>query len=134
MLIGMAVGEAGVDNRVVLVGTDDARLADQIMSAAVAVGLPAEWGADGVDVLALAESAGEPLVVFLDSALGGLSARECCESLRNTVSFPRDCPIYLLTDEPIPAQKLEKLPFTGVWPKKTDSNALRELLAGLMWK
>ncbi|HOV60596.1 MAG TPA: hypothetical protein PK349_05965 [Candidatus Hydrogenedentes bacterium] len=122
-----------MDNRVVLVGTDDARLAEQILAAARAIGLEGEWGADGVDILELAER-NTPLVVFLDVSLGGLSARECCESLRNTVYFPRDCPVYLLTDDPVPAEKLEKMGFYDTWPKQRESNALRELLAKLMWK
>ena len=122
-----------MENRMVLVGTDDAQLADQILAAAEAMGLAASWGVDGVDVLDLAEGQ-EPLAVFLDVSLSGISARECCETLRNTVNFPRDCPVYLLTDEPMPAQKLEKWGFADTWPKKTGTTALRELLARLQWK
>jgi len=122
-----------MENRIVLVGTGDAQLADQILAAAAAVGLEGMWGGDGVDVLELAGN-NELLAVFLDISLGGISARECCENLRNTVSFPGDCPVYLLTDEPVPAQKLEKWGFTDTWPKKAESSALRELLAHLMWK
>lgn len=122
-----------MDNRIVLVGTDDAQLADQILAAAEAIGLTGVWGVDGVDVLNLAERQ-EPLAVFLDMSLGGISVWECCKTLRNTVSFPRDCPVYLLTDEPLPAQKLEKWGFADTWPKKTGSTALRELLARLLWK
>ena len=114
----------------VLIGADDAAFAVTMLAEVEGLDLATHWAADGVDLLAQAERS-LPLAVFIDAAIGGLSAAECCRQLRNDRTIPSNLPVFLVTDEPIMPISLEKEGFTGAWPKTHGIDALRELLTNL---
>lgn len=116
----------------ILIATADSALAAGIEAVLAGMGHDTVTVDSGVDVLDAALAHG-PALALLDRALPVHDGLETADLLRADPEVPRELPVFLLGDDPIPAPLRERHGIDGVLPKRLDAAALNEaVVAALM--